>query len=117
MSRSLITIEIEVKIMIRVPTSRAATHPGEILREEFLTPLGLTQKELANAIRVPFQRINEIVSGKRGLTPSTALRLARYFGNSAGFWLNLQMRVDLQVVAAKERKELDKVSRRQPIAG
>ena len=69
--------------MIRIPKNRPATHPGEILLEDFLRPMGLSQKELADAIKVPFQRVNEIVSGKRGLTPSTALRLARYFGNSA----------------------------------
>lgn len=86
-----------------------STHPGEILREDFLVPLGLTQKELADAIRVPFQRVNEIVSGKRGLTPSTALRLAKYFGVSAGFWLNLQMRCDLQAAEKKEKMELSKI--------
>jgi addiction module HigA family antidote len=95
--------------MIRIPTNRKATHPGEILREDFLMPMGLTQKELADAIRVPFQRVNELVSGKRGLSPSTALRLAKYFGNSAGFWLNLQMRVDLQDAERKERAELRRV--------
>ena len=102
--------------MIRVPTNRTATHPGEILREDFLVPMKLTQKELSDAIRVPFQRVNEIVSGKRGLTPSTALRLARYFGNSAGFWLNLQMRVDLQAAERKERAELNKVKKRRQMA-
>jgi len=101
--------------MIRIPANRPATHPGEILREDFLAPMGLTQKELANAIHVPFQRINEIVSGKRGLTPSTALRLAKFFGNSPGFWLNLQMRVDLQTVAKRERSDLSKVRRLQKV--
>ena len=90
--------------MIRIPTNRPATHPGEVLLEDFLRPMGLTQTQLADAIRVPFQRVNEIVAGKRGLTPSTALRLARYFGNSPGFWLNLQMRCDLQ---AAEKNEVD----------
>ncbi len=95
--------------MIRVPTNRSATHPGEILREDFLTPMGITQKQLSIAICVPFQRVNEIVSGKRGLTPSTALRLAKFFGNSAGFWLSLQMRLDLQAAAKREKAELSKV--------
>lgn len=95
--------------MIRVPTHRPATHPGEILLEEFLKPLGLTQKQLADGIMVPFQRVNEIVSGKRGVTPSTALRLAKYFGMSAGFWLNLQMRCDLQAATATENEELKKI--------
>ena len=81
--------------MVRVPTKRQPTHPGEMLLEEFLVPMNLTQRELADAIRVPYQRLNEIVNGRRGVTPSTALRLARFFGNSAGFWLNLQTRWDL----------------------
>ena len=80
--------------MIRIPAKRAPTHPGEMLLEEFLMPLGLTQQALAEAIRVPYQRVNEIVRGRRGVTPSTALRLAKYFGVSADFWLNLQMRWD-----------------------
>ena len=95
--------------MIRVPKNRAATHPGEMLLEEFLQPMGLTQKELADAIHVPFQRINEIVSGKRGLTPSTALRLAKYFGMSAGFWLNLQMKCDLQNAEQRESEVLKSI--------
>jgi addiction module HigA family antidote len=102
--------------MIRVPTNRPPTHPGEILREDFLAPLGLTQKELADAIRVPFQRVNEIVSGKRGVTPGTALRLAKYFGNSPDFWLNLQMRCDLKAAAEKEKPELDKIRRSRKLA-
>jgi len=88
--------------MIRIPKHRLSTHPGEMLLEEFLIPMGLSQKALADAIRVPFQRINEIVAGKRGLTPSTALRLAKFFGTSAGFWLNLQMTCDLQRAEQKE---------------
>ncbi|MEM7739031.1 MAG: HigA family addiction module antitoxin, partial [Deinococcota bacterium] len=62
--------------MIRVPTKRQPTHPGEMLLEEFLVPMNLTQRELANAIRVPYQRLNEIVNRRRGITPSTALRLS-----------------------------------------
>lgn len=95
--------------MVRVPKKRSPTHPGDMLLEEFLIPLKLTQKELADAIQVPFQRINEVVSGKRGLTPSTALRLAKFFGMSAGFWLNLQMRVDLQNAENKERSALGNI--------
>ncbi len=75
--------------MVRIPTQRAPTHPGEMLLEEFLVPMGLTQRELADAIHVPYQRVNEIVNGKRGITPSTALRLARFFDMSADFWMNL----------------------------
>ena len=81
--------------MIRVPTHRAPTHPGEMLLEEFLKPMGLTQRELADAIHVPYQMINELVNGRRGMTPSTALRLARFFGVSADFWMKLQLRWDL----------------------
>jgi addiction module HigA family antidote len=66
--------------MVRIPTHRAPTHPGEMLFEEFLKPMGLTQRQLAEAIAVPYQRVNEIVNGRRGITPSTALRLAQFFG-------------------------------------
>jgi antitoxin HigA-1 len=76
--------------MVRVPTSRTPTHPGEMLLEEFLIPMGLTQRELADAIHVPYQRVNDLVNGRRGMTPSTALRLAKYFGMTADFWMNLQ---------------------------
>jgi addiction module HigA family antidote len=98
--------------MTRVPKNRKPTHPGEILREDFLSPMQLTQKELADAIHVPFQRINEIISGKRGLTPSTALRLSKYFGTSAAFWLNLQMQCDLKSAEIKEKTVLQKIHRR-----
>ncbi len=70
-------------------------HPGKILQEEFLEPLGLSQNKLALALRVPARRINEIVLGKRGITSDTALRLGRYFGMSIRFWMNLQARYDL----------------------
>ena len=72
-------------------------HPGEILRDEFLIPLNISQYRLAKDINVPAQRINEIVLGKRGITADTALRLARHFGSSERFWLNLQARYDLEV--------------------
>ena len=72
-------------------------HPGEILEMEFLEPLELSQYRLAKAISVPPRRINEIVHGTRGISADTALRLARYFGTSDEFWLNLQMRYDLEV--------------------
>jgi len=71
-------------------------HPGEILLEEFLNPLGLSQYRLAQDIGVSPRRINEIVHGKRAITANTALRLARYFGTTAQFWLNLQTRYDLE---------------------
>lgn len=72
-------------------------HPGEILREEFLTPLGISQARLAREISVPARRISKIVHGKRGITPDTALRLSRYFGMSERFWLNLQCHYDLEL--------------------
>jgi antitoxin HigA-1 len=74
---------------------RVSTHPGEMLREEFLTPLNLSQNALAMRIRVPATRIGEIVKGKRAITPDTALRLGRFFGNSPEFWMNLQQMHDL----------------------
>lgn len=81
--------------MVRVPTKRQPTHPGEMLLEESLIPMNLTQRELANAIQVPYKRLNEIVNGRREVSPSSALRLFKFFGNSAGFWLNLQTCWDL----------------------
>ncbi len=75
----------------------APIHPGEILLEEFLKPLGISQYRLAKDINVPARRINEIVHGKRAVTPDTALRLSRYFNLSERFWLNLQTRYDLEV--------------------
>ena len=95
--------------MVRVPTDREPTHPGEILREEFLEPMGLTQQELADAIHVPFQRVNEIVRGRRAMSTSTALRLSRYFGTSAGFWMNLQLRYDLYKTERSERETLEEI--------
>jgi addiction module HigA family antidote len=85
-------------------------HPGEILREEFLIPLEMSAHALSQAIRVPATRVNDIVNGRRGVTADTALRLARYFGNSAEFWLNLQAAYDLRTaerdVAPKIEKEI-----------
>lgn len=72
-------------------------HPGEILLEEFLGPMGITQYHLAKSISVPRRRINEIVHGNRSITADTALRLSRFFGTSERFWLNLQTRYDLEV--------------------
>ena len=95
--------------MIRVPTNRAPTHPGEMLVEEFLIPMQITQRELATAIRVPYQRVNELVNQKRGVTPSTALRLAKFFAVSADFWLNLQMRCDLYKAQNTENDELNAI--------
>ena len=95
--------------MIRIPTKRPPTHPGEMLLEEFLNPMGITQRELADRIFVPYQRINEIINGKRGITPSTALRLAKFFGNSPDFWLRMQTCWDLYWATQKEEQEIDKI--------
>ncbi len=95
--------------MVRVPTNRAPIHPGEMLREEFLIPINITQRELANGIRVPYQRVNELINGKRGVTPSTALRLAKYFGTTPGFWMNLQLRWDLYRTQQVEAQQLEKI--------
>lgn len=95
--------------MVRIPTHRAPTHPGEMLLEEFLNPMQITQRELADAIHVPYQRVNELVNQKRGITPSTALRLAKFFGVSADFWLNVQVRWDLYKAQQMERAELKSI--------
>ncbi|MFP4029574.1 MAG: HigA family addiction module antitoxin [Candidatus Brocadiia bacterium] len=92
--------------MVRIPTDREPTHPGEMLREEFLRPMDITQRELAESIHVPYQRVNEVINGKRGVTPSTALRLSKYFGNTAGFWMNLQLRWDLYRSKEEESDEI-----------
>jgi addiction module HigA family antidote len=86
----------------------APVHPGEILFEEFLKPLGISQYKLAKDISVPPRRINEIVQGKRSITADTALRLARYFGLSERFWLNLQSRYDLEIEKDKLDMRLEK---------
>jgi addiction module HigA family antidote len=77
-----------------------------MLLEEFLKSMGLTQRELADAIHVPYQRINEVINARRGITPSTALRLAKFFGVSAEFWMNLQLRWDLYFAQESETDEL-----------
>jgi len=85
--------------MVRIPTHGPPTHPGEILSEEFLKPMGLAQTELAEKMGVSYPRINELIHGKRGITPDTALRLERLFGMEAQFWLNLQLAWDLHHAA------------------
>ena len=83
-------------------------HPGEILLEEFLEPMGISQYRLAKDISVPPRRINEIVLGKRSITPDTALRLSRYFGLSERFWMNLQTRYDIELEKDRLENRLDK---------
>lgn len=87
-------------------------HPGEVLMEDFIEGFGITQNKLAVAIGVPPRRINEIVHGKRGITADTALRLAKYFGTSAQFWLNLQTHYDLD---RAEDRVLDQIDAIQPL--
>ena len=83
-------------------------HPGEILQEEFLNPMGISQYRVAVDIGVPPRRINEIVLGKRGISAGTALRLSRYFGTTPEFWMNLQSRYDLEVERDRSEAEINK---------
>lgn len=99
--------------MSRIPTHRRPTPPGEILAEEFLSPMQLSQSEVARAIGVSFQRLNGVVNGRRDLTPSTALRLARYFGTSAEFWITLQRNVDLYDAMEQEGEQIASI---EPVA-
>ena len=101
---------------MRLLKGRAPTRPGVILLEEFLKPLGMTQVELAERIRVPYVRVNELVNGKRRVTPSTALRLAKAFGTTPEFWLNGQLALDLYRAINDEREiseveQIESVSR------
>jgi addiction module HigA family antidote len=99
---------------VRLPTHRAPTHPGEILLKEFLEPMGITQSELAGAIDTSFNRINEIVNGKRGISTSTALRLAKFFGTSADLWLNLQLSWEIYETREAEKKVLARIKTYRP---
>lgn len=94
----------------RLPKHRPPTHPGEILLEEFLRPLGMTQTDLAERIRVSYPRVNEIVNGKRGITPDTALRLAKLFGTTPEFWLNGQRNWDLwHAIRSPQAEEIERI--------
>lgn len=95
--------------MHRIPTKRPPTHPGEMLLQEFLEPLELTQVELAQRIGVPFQRINQIVKQKRSVTPDTALRFAQLLGTTPEFWLNLQQNWDLYEAMTSSAKEISRI--------
>jgi addiction module HigA family antidote len=85
-----------------------ATHPGEVLEEEFLKPMGISRHKLAMDTHMPATRVGEIVRGRRAVSPDTALRLARYFGNSPEFWLNLQQQYDLSVVRAERKGQIER---------
>ena len=95
--------------MIRIPTHRPPTHPGEMLQAEFLLPLGLTQRELADAIRVPYRKINGLINGNRSVTPVIALRLAKFFGVSSDFWMDLQLRWDLYHAGKDDAEVLKRI--------
>jgi len=84
-----------------IPKNRKPTHPGEILLEEFLVPMKMTQIELAQKMKVPVQRVNTLINGKRDMTPETAILLSRILGTSAEFWMNLQTNYDLSIVGQK----------------
>lgn len=100
-----------------LPTHRLAAHPGQILRQEFLEPSHLTQAKLAREIGIPQNRVNELVRGKRGVTPETALLLSAYFGNSAEFWMNLQTAHDLTKARMEWRKKPVARTRHRPHRG
>jgi addiction module HigA family antidote len=97
--------------MIRVPTHCEPIHTGGMLLREFLEPRGITQRDLADGIGVPYQRVNELVNGRRGVTPSTALRLAKYLGTSAELWLDLQQRWNLYHAQRVEAAALGRIRR------
>ena len=84
--------------------------PGEVLKEEFLDPMGISSYALAKSIFVDPPRIAAIIKGKRKITADTALRFSKFFGNSAGFWMNMQSRYDLEVLSEEKKKELNKIS-------
>src|SRR5439155_24270488 len=103
--------------VIVAKTQLHPVHPGEVLVEEFLKPMGLSQNRIAIAIGVPARRINEIALQKRSITADTALRLARYFGNSPQFWLELQMDYDLDIAAARLGASVVSIARRKASEG
>ena len=100
-------------IKTRLPKNRAPTHPGEMLLEEFLRPMGITQSDFAVRLGVSFPRLNEVIRGRRGVTPDTALRLARVLGMSAEFWLGLQLDWDLW--NAMQSKEYSQIEQLEPV--
>ena len=103
--------------MLRIPTDRPPTHPGAMLREEFLEPLGISPTELAKWIGASYPRINELSHGKRGVTPDTALRLEQAFGMDAQFWLNLQLAWDLyQARHSPSAREIARIKRHPAVA-
>ena len=95
--------------MVRVPTHKEPTHPGVMLRNRFLTPLGMTPQDLADSIRVPQEEIEELIARQRSMTAALAVRLSKYFGPSPGFWLNFQRRWDLYHAQRSEAADLERI--------
>ena len=103
--------------MRKLPTNRPPTHPGEMPLEEFIKPYGLSQTDFAARIGVSYPRLNELIHGKRGVTPDTALRLAHVLGMSAGFWLGLQQDWDLwHAERSASARQIQKVQRLEPVS-
>ena len=100
--------------MVRIPSNREPTRPGVMLQSEFLEPLEISQSKLAAGIHMPLQRINEIARGRRRITPSTSLRLAKFLGTSPGYWMNLQLRCDLYRARDAEAEQLDEIEPHAP---
>jgi len=111
--RSALRITAGSTMKTRLPRNRAPTHPGEMLLEEFLKPMGITQSDFAIRLGVSFPRLNEIIKGRRGVTPDTALRLAKVLGMSADFWLGLQLDWDLW--NAMQSKQYAEIEHLQPV--
>jgi len=101
---------------VRIPSDRAPTPPGEMLLEEVIKPLGMTQAGLADRIGVSYVRLNEIINGRRGITPSTAPRLAKALGSSPQFWLNGQLALDLYR-ASHDEEEIRQLEPIEPVSG
>ena len=99
-----------------LPKKRRPTHPGEIIRYEFLEPLEITQQQLADAIGVTRIRINEIILGKRSVTPDTAFRLAKYFNTSADFWINLQVNVNMWDTWQRNKSDYNRINKLVEVA-
>jgi antitoxin HigA-1 len=91
-----------------MPRKLKPVHPGEILRAEFMVPLGLSMNKIAMALRVPVTRVADIINERRGITADTALRFARFFGNSPAFWMNLQTRYDLEVAEDEIARQVER---------
>jgi addiction module HigA family antidote len=104
--------------MLRIPTNRPPVHSGEVLREEFLEPMKLSQVELGKLLDIPFQRVNMIVNEKRAVTPDTALRLSRLFGTTVDFWMNFQMAWDVyEAEHSPQAKTINRIERLRVAAG